>query len=140
MSCNFWCHETKQLNQTIETYNNGNKRSMIRQRRKDRRRRDQNQKNLRFEFSSHLNQRLKRIASSRNTELVPLTFCSIVNRACLLFSMMINNGNGKLRLVKQSPKQKLFFTATNIASICAFLWGLAWKRLIVVFMDFKACT
>ena len=26
MSGNFWGHETKQLNQTIETYNNGKKR------------------------------------------------------------------------------------------------------------------
>ena len=38
MICNFWFHKTKQVNQTIETYNNGNKRGMIRQRRKDRQR------------------------------------------------------------------------------------------------------
>ena len=41
MSSNFWCHETKQVNQTIETYNNGNKSDMILQRRKDRQSRDQ---------------------------------------------------------------------------------------------------
>ena len=40
MSCNFWCHETKQVNEAIETWNNENKRDMIRQKKKDRQRRD----------------------------------------------------------------------------------------------------
>ena len=52
MSCNFWCHETKQLNQTIETYNNGNKRDMIRQRRKERQRRDQCKTEKKSSFSN----------------------------------------------------------------------------------------